>query len=68
MSFSYLIGNLIGRGLSSYALVCLLCIMASRFNWRLGFTRSRRWYSLLAVVVLSVLGMGAAIVRQGGIR
>jgi hypothetical protein len=39
---------------------------ASRFNWRLAFTRSGRSYSLLAVVTLTLLGTGGVIVRSGG--
>jgi len=68
MSISYLIGNLIGRALISYGLVYFVCVVASRLNWRLGFARSRRWYSLLAVVALTLIGVGSAIVRQGGIQ
>jgi hypothetical protein len=66
MSFSFVLGNLIGRALVSYVLVWVACLAASRFNWRLAFTRSGRWYSVLAVVVLTLLGMGGAIVRSGG--
>ena len=67
MSFSFVLGNLLGRLLVSYALVWLVLFLASRFNWRLAFARSKRWYSLLAVVALGVLGMGAAVVRSGGV-
>jgi len=66
MSLSFVLGNLLGRALVSYVLVWVACLLASRFDWRLAFTRSRRWYSILAVVVLTLLGMGSAIVRTGG--
>ena len=66
MSFSFVLGNLVGRALVSYVLVWIACLAASRFNWRLALTRSGRWYSVLAVVVLTLLGMGGAIVRSGG--
>jgi hypothetical protein len=66
MSFSFVLGNLVGRALVSYVLVWVACLAASRFNWRMAFTRSRRWYSVLAVVVLTLLGLGGAIVRSGG--
>ncbi len=52
----YILGNLLGRALISYALVWLVCWLASRLNWRMAFTRSGRWVSLLAVIALSLLG------------
>jgi len=66
MSFSFVLGNLVGRALVSYVLVWAACLAASRFNWRLALTRSGRWYSVLAVVVLTLLGLGGAVVRSGG--
>jgi hypothetical protein len=66
MAFSYVVGNLLGRAIISYLLVWAACLAASRFNWRLAFKRSGRWYSLLAVTALTLLGMGGAIVRSGG--
>ena len=67
MAFSYVVGNLLGRGIISYLLVWAVCLAISRFNWRLAFKRSGRWYSLLAVIALTLLGMGDAIVRSGGV-
>lgn len=67
MAFSYVVGNLLGRGIISYLLVWAVCLAISRFNWRLAFKRSGRWYSLLAVIALTLLGMGGAIVRSGGV-
>ena len=63
----YILGNLLGRALISYALVWFVCWLASRLNWRMAFTRSGRWYSLLAVITLTLLGVGAAVVRKGGL-
>ena len=67
MSLSFILGNLLGRGLISYFLVWLILWLFSRLNWRLAFKRSRRWYSVLAIVLMTLLGMGAAVVRGGGI-
>lgn len=67
MPSTFILGNLLGRALVSYALVWLVCWLASRLNWRIAFTRSGRWYSVLAVIVLTLLGMGAAVVRKGGV-
>ncbi len=68
MSLSFILGNLFGRAIASYVLVWAVCWLSSRLNWRLAFARSTRWYNLLAVAVLTLLGMGAAIVREGGLQ
>lgn len=67
MSLSFILGNLLGRSLISYGVVWLILWVFSKLNYRLAFVRSRRWYSVLAVVLITVLGMGAAVVRGGGI-
>lgn len=63
MQLSFVLGNLLGRALVSYALVWVVCWLASRFNWRMAFKRSGRWYSVIAVVLPTLLGMGAAVSR-----
>lgn len=63
----YLIGNLLGRVLASYALVWLACLLAARGNWRGAFTQSKRWYSVLAVLLLTALGLAGSMVRSGGL-
>jgi hypothetical protein len=68
MATLYLLGNLLGRALVSYALVWLVCWLCSRFNWRAALRRSSRWYSVLGVLVLTLGGLGAALVRHGGIH
>jgi apolipoprotein N-acyltransferase len=68
MSLSFVLGNLLGRALLSFVLVWIVCLLISRLNWRLAFTRSRRWYSVLSVAMLTVLGMSSAIVTNGGVR
>jgi hypothetical protein len=65
MSIIYLLGNLLGRALVSYVLVWLVCWLSCRFDWRIAFRRSVRWYGLLAVIVLALLGVGAAVGRGG---
>lgn len=67
MTTSYLIGNLLGRVLLSYALVWLACLLAARGNWRGAFARSARWYSVLAVVLLTALGLAGSMVRAGAL-
>lgn len=68
MTFLYVFGNLVGRALVSYALVWVVCWLASRFSWRAAFRRTARWYSMAAIVVLTLGGFGAAVVRQGGVN
>lgn len=68
MSISFVLGNLLGRALLSFALVWVACWLASRLDWRTALARSRRWYGLLSVAVLTLLGMGSAIVSAGGVR
>lgn len=68
MSLSFVLGNLLGRALLSFVLVSIVCLLISRLNWHLAWARSRRWYSVLSMAVLTVLGMGSAIVTNGGVR
>ncbi|MCW5257638.1 hypothetical protein D8B22_16475 [Verminephrobacter aporrectodeae subsp. tuberculatae] len=65
MTISFILGNLLGRALVSYAIVWAVCVLACRFRWRAAWRSSVRWYSGLAVLVLTLLGMGSALVRQG---
>ena len=65
---AYVIGNFVGRVLVSYLLVLLFCWLFTRFDFRRAFRVSTRWYSWLAVVALSVLGLGAAISSGGGLQ
>lgn len=67
MSISYLLGNLAGRAVVSYLLVWFVCWLFGRFDWRLALRRSVRWYSFLAVLVLTVLGLAARLGVSGGI-
>ena len=67
MSLAFVLGNLLGRMLVSYLLVWIVLWLGGRLDWRLAFARSKRWYNLLWVVVLGLLGMGAAVVRSGGV-
>jgi hypothetical protein len=65
MSLSYVLGNLIGRALVSYLLVWLVCWLSCRFKVSEALRRSVRWYSLLAVAALTLLGLGAAVAGGG---
>jgi hypothetical protein len=67
MNLSFVLGNFLGRAVVSFALVWLVCWAFSRFNWRLALKRSGRWYSVLAVVVVALLGMAVPVVRGGAV-
>lgn len=54
---SYIVGNIIGRLLMSYCLVWLVLLVINRMNWRLAFQKSKKWYGVLPVVVLFLLGV-----------
>lgn len=68
MSLSYVVGNLIGRALISFLLVWIVCLLASRFNARAAWQRSKRWYSLVMVTLMTLAGMGTTIITAGGVR
>ncbi len=68
MNLSYLLGNFVGRALVSFLLVWIVCLLASRFDWRQAFARSARWYSGVAVLAMTMLGMSSALVSAGGLR
>lgn len=65
MTITYLLGNLVGRALISFALIWLGCWIASRFEWRRALRLSTRWYCLLGVAALTLLGLGSAMSRGG---
>ena len=64
---AYLVGNLLGRLFMSYVLVWLVVFLVfSKFDWRRAFTRTHRWYGVLAVAAVFFLGLiGAAGLRGG---
>lgn len=68
MSISYVLGNLIGRALMSLLIVWVVWLCVSRFDRRLAWSCTKRWYSLLAVFVMTLLGLGSALVSAGGMR
>ncbi len=67
MSIIYILGNFLGRAVTSYLLVWLFYLLINKFKWRIAFKQSARWYSWLAVILMTLLGLGASFVRQGGL-
>lgn len=66
MSISFILGNLLGRAAVTYLLIWLVWFCFTRFDWRKAFMRSKRWYSLVALVLFTLGGMGTAVVHGGG--
>ncbi|HEY0942442.1 MAG TPA: hypothetical protein VGE08_20280 [Steroidobacter sp.] len=58
---AYLLGNLLGRLVLSYALVwLLLCLTVARLNWREAFRRTNHWSGLSASITTFLIGLIAA--------
>lgn len=55
---AYLLGNLVGRFVLSYALIWLLMfLMLSRLNWRDAFKRTNHWSGLIATTTTFLIGL-----------
>ena len=55
---AYLLGNLIGRFVLSYALIWLVMfLMLSRLNWRDAFKRTHHWGGLVAMTTTFLIGL-----------
>lgn len=59
----YLFGNLVGRLVLSYVIVWVVLFLVARFDWRKAFRGTTRWYGILAVLVLFLLGIGGLYQR-----
>jgi len=64
---AYVIGNVVGRLLISYALVLFVVLLFSRLDWRLSLQRSVKWYGLLMTTVVFLAGLSQAVIRGGGL-
>jgi hypothetical protein len=62
----YLLGNLLGRLVAAYLIVWVVSLFVARFDWRAAFRHSRKWYAILAVVLLFVVGI-ATLEPQAGV-
>lgn len=63
MHWSYLLGNVLGRGLVSWALVGLVCLAMARGKWRNALALSLRWPAWVAVALLTLGGLAAGVHR-----
>lgn len=55
---AYLLGNLIGRFVLSYAVIWLVMwLMLAKLNWRDAFRRTNHWSGLVATTTLFLIGM-----------
>lgn len=61
---AYLIGNLLGRFIVSYAVVWVVIWLAfSQRQWRQAFRNTHRWYGLLSVMVIFLIGVFTATAK-----
>jgi uncharacterized membrane protein len=67
MNIIYILGNFTGRIFIGYLIVWLFYFFINKFKWRIAFKQSARWYSWLAVILMTLLGLGASFARQGGL-
>ncbi|GGK65898.1 hypothetical protein [Amphritea balenae] len=56
----YLIGHLLGRLFASVLIVWLICWLFSRLKFKPSIVALKRWYSLLAVVLIWLLGIAGS--------
>lgn len=55
---AYVLGNLLGRFVLSYALVWLaMCLTLSRLNWRGALQRTNHWSGLIATTSTFLIGL-----------
>lgn len=58
---AYLLGNLVGRFVLSYAVIWLVMwLMLARLNWRDAFRRTNHWSGLIATTTIFLIGLIAA--------
>ena len=61
----YILGNLIGRFVLSYALIWLIMwLMLAKLSWRDAFRRTNHWSGLVAATTIFFVGLIAA--QSGG--
>jgi predicted PurR-regulated permease PerM len=67
MSIFYILGNFFGRAIISYVIVWLFYLLINKLKWRVAFKKSSRWYSWLAVFLLTLSGVAASFAHRGGL-
>jgi len=60
---AYILGNLIGRLLMSALIVYLVLLIFGRFDFRQAARRMRRVSSVLAVIILFMVGLAMHSIR-----
>lgn len=54
---AYVLGNLLGRFVLSYALIWFTCLTLSRLSCRGAFQRANRWSGLIATTTTFLIGL-----------
>lgn len=60
----YLVGNFFGRLAVSYGLVWLAMLLIAKLDWRQAFKKTHRWYGLASVVIVLLLGIASAVLKE----
>lgn len=59
---AYVVGNMMGRLVISYAIVWAGMLLASRIDWRTAFSRTHRWYGAASVAALFSIGLAVTTI------
>jgi len=57
----YFVSHLLGRLVASYAILFVLLWIVAKFDTRLAFTRSYRWYGIIGTGVVFILGIAGSV-------
>ncbi|MDX9996146.1 MAG: hypothetical protein RBS28_12560 [Rhodocyclaceae bacterium] len=58
---AYIIGNVLGRLVASYALVWLVMFIGTRLRWRNAFRNTHRWFGILSIGVIFLIGVAISV-------
>lgn len=57
---AYVMGNIVGRLVTSYSLVLLVYLVFNKFKWQIAFSKINGWVGVPIVLVVFVLGLLAS--------
>jgi uncharacterized membrane protein len=60
---SYAIGMVVGRLLASYLIVLLVLYLFAKFQHKVAFKRSIKWYGILLTFAVFIAGVAASVAR-----
>jgi len=63
----YGLGVILGRLFACYLIVFVVLFFSSNFKAKLAVEKSLKWYSLLAIAILFVVGISVSTTQSGAI-